>query len=80
MVANHTLFANTEAAGYVHTNGKFNAGARFRFLNLPEFLERPGQFWYSEATGYMYVVGAGERGQSCTLAAGPTALQVANTR
>ncbi len=75
--SNHTLFATTSSAHYVQANGRFIPGARFRFLNMPEFLEIPGQFWLDRSTNYLYVTK--EHGVPCTLAAGSTALQLANT-
>ena len=85
--SNHTLFATP--SGYVKTDGHFNAGARFRFLNLPELLQRPGQFWLninaSSAHAMLYVTFAGSdaaagRGGTCTLAVAPTVLNIRNAR
>lgn len=83
---NHTLFADVAfpsqtANPYVASTGHFIEGARFRFLNQPEFLGAPGMLWLDAASGFLYVTGApagataGGDG-SCTLAAAPTALQV----
>lgn len=77
--SNRTLFANTTAAHYVRTGGQFVPEARFRFLNLPEFLSAAGQFWLDPTTDYLYIVGQQQRRSSCTLAVGASALQVADT-
>ena len=81
--SNVTLFADTSAAHYVSSNGHFNADARFWFLNLPEFLQQPGQYWLDTATSMVYVVlassdAATSRG-TCTLAVTPTVLEVRDT-
>lgn len=77
VMSNHTLFADTSSAHYVHANGRFNPDARFRFLNLPEFLDKPGNFWLDRSTNHLYVIKG--HATSCTLAVGATALQLANT-
>ena len=75
--SNHTLFADTTGASYVRTGGQFIPGARFRFLNLPEFLDTSGQFWLDRSTNYLYVMK--QHGATCTLAVGAIALQLTNT-
>eukprot|EP01052_Picozoa_sp_SAG31_P017513 SAG31_NODE_1200_length_9419_cov_15.101717_2_plen_468_part_00 len=77
VMSNHTLFADTSGAHYVYANGQFNPEARFRFLNLPEFLDTQGQFWLDRSTKHLYVMK--QHAASCTLAVGATALQLANT-
>ena len=77
VASNRTLFATTQR--YVKSTGHFIPDARFRFLNLPEFLGA-GQFWLSNTTGHLYLRTQQPQPQpSCTLAVGRTALQVANT-
>eukprot|EP01045_Picozoa_sp_COSAG04_P004323 COSAG04_NODE_186_length_21024_cov_6.326069_9_plen_523_part_00 len=78
VASNHTLFADTTTAGYVNASKHFNAGARFRFLNAPEFLVRPGLFWLDTETEflYMYLNKTGDTTGACTLAVAPTALTI----
>jgi hypothetical protein len=79
--ANHTLFATP--SGYVERLGHFNPGARFRFLNLPELLLRPGQFWLDNSSGRAalyatFAGGSGAAGAGCTLAVAPTVLNISD--
>ena len=79
VTSNHTLYANTDAANYVKTNGHFNSEARFRFLNLPELLQRTGQYWLDGATSMLYVLDwNGGNDGTCVLAVAPTVLSVSN--
>ena len=77
--SNHTLYADTAAANYVKKNGHFNSEARFRFLNLPELLQRPGQYWLDGATSMLYVLDwNGGNDGTCVVAVAPTVLSVSN--
>jgi hypothetical protein len=77
--SNHTLYADTDAANYVKKNGHFNSDARFRFLNLPELVQRPGQYWLDGATSTLYVLDwNGGNDGTCVLAVAPTVLSVSN--
>jgi hypothetical protein len=73
--SNHTLFADTTSSNYVHNKGHFNAEARFRFINLPELLQRSG-YWLDHSTSMLYV--AGGTSATCTLAVAQTALTISN--
>lgn len=74
--SNRTLFASTTAATYVNKNGHFNADARFRFLNMPEFMDRPGMFWLDGETGLLYVNFDSAGVSDCTVTAASTALNI----
>jgi hypothetical protein len=79
VAANHTLFADTTASNYVHTNGHFSPDARFRFIGLPELLQRSGQYWLDHSTSMLYVAGNDTAAAAtCTLAVAQTALTISN--
>ena len=63
------------AGRYVNESGKgrFPAGARFFFLNQPEYLDQPGEYWLDQATGLLYLLppAGGFAGASLSVASGP---------
>lgn len=36
--------------------GSFPAGSRFFFLNQPEYLDEPGEYWLDQNTGMLYLL------------------------